>query len=402
MRSLVSRLATATLCLFAALVLPARGQSTAFTYQGKLAQSGVAANGPYDFRFAFYSVPEGGTATSPIACADDVAVSDGLFTVLIALTPPTGSNTYLEIQTRPGPDGTCASSEGFTTLSPRQLITPAPSAVVASVVPTTSPTAPGALRFNPTARTIELFDGVFWQRFTPVEAVPPTQGQDFLTPGSFSFVVPEGVHSLTVDVLGAGGGGGGASSGTIATGCPTSGSFAGGGGGGGSGDVARCSLPVTPGETLTVQVGTGGAAGATGVSGSSGAPTLIARGGSVIVRVFGGSGGQRGIARTIGAGGCPTRAVSGTGGAAGSAAQFFGPGTLIQGNGFAAAGTDGLGAACNCPAAGGSSVAYPPLAQAVFWAPATGLPFSGVGGNGAAPGGAAATAGGPGMVRVYW
>ncbi|MFZ2875711.1 MAG: hypothetical protein WAZ94_14645 [Phycisphaerales bacterium] len=155
MRSLVKRLATATLCLFAALVLPARALSTAFTCQGTLAQSRVAANGPFDFRFTFFSVPEGGTPTFPTACADDVAVSDGLFTLLIALTPPTGSNTYLEIQTRPGGDGACASAAGFTALAPRQLITPAPSDVVASVVPTTSPTTPGALRFNPTTRKLD-------------------------------------------------------------------------------------------------------------------------------------------------------------------------------------------------------------------------------------------------------
>ncbi|MCC6952180.1 MAG: hypothetical protein IT433_12150 [Phycisphaerales bacterium] len=105
MHARIQRFALTTLCLFAALVLPARAQSTAFTYQGKLAQSGVAANGLFHFRYTFYSVREGGTATSPTACADDVAVSDGLVTVIVALTPPAGSNTYVEIQTRPGGEG---------------------------------------------------------------------------------------------------------------------------------------------------------------------------------------------------------------------------------------------------------------------------------------------------------
>ncbi|MCE7974624.1 MAG: hypothetical protein DYG92_09950 [Leptolyngbya sp. PLA1] len=392
----------AALLLF--VVARSHAQSTAFTYQGRLTQAGAPASGPHDFRFTFFSVPTGGTATSPTACADDVPVADGLFSVLIALTPPTGSDLYLEIQTRPGADGTCASGAGFTTLAPRQLITPAPSAVVASVVPTTSPTTPGALRFNPTTRRLELFDGAFWQQFAAEATLPPQNVQDFLTPGSYPFVVPAGVHSLTVDVLGAGGGGGGASSGTVASGCPTSGSFAGGGGGGGCADVVRCSLPVSPGETLTIQVGAGGSAGATGVSGSNGSPTFIARGGNVLVRVFGGGGGQRGINRTIGSGACATRAASGSGGTAGAAAQFIGPGTLIQGGGgtFAAAGTDGLGAACNCAAEGGTGATYPSLPQIYYWPPAPLLPFSGVGGNGAVPGGSPATAGGPGMVRLYW
>jgi len=43
------------------LVCAAQAQTTAFTYQGRLSDTNVAANGPYDFQFALYDALTGVT-----------------------------------------------------------------------------------------------------------------------------------------------------------------------------------------------------------------------------------------------------------------------------------------------------------------------------------------------------
>ena len=51
------------LILFIVLLLSvsnAFAQTTAFTYQGKLTDTGVAANGPYDLTFRLFSLASGG------------------------------------------------------------------------------------------------------------------------------------------------------------------------------------------------------------------------------------------------------------------------------------------------------------------------------------------------------
>ncbi|MCH9838270.1 hypothetical protein K0U83_21585, partial [bacterium] len=74
------------------------------------------------------------------------------------------------------------------------------------------------------------------------------------------FAVPNGVSTLWVEGCGGGSGGGGGH--TTATG--------GGGGGGGGGQLMKLRpLAVTPGETLTINVPTGGAGGAAGSNGGS-------------------------------------------------------------------------------------------------------------------------------------
>jgi hypothetical protein len=100
---------------------------TSFTYQGSLSDGGSPAEGSYDFEFRLYEVLEGGTVMDgPFAC-DDVTVNAGLFTVQLDFGDTfDGSAMYLEISVRPG-----ASEGGFTTLIPRQEITPTPYAIYA-------------------------------------------------------------------------------------------------------------------------------------------------------------------------------------------------------------------------------------------------------------------------------
>ena len=123
------------ICLFTALcgfasAVQVRAQGTAFTYQGRLNDGPAPANGLYDFNFSVFAVTNGGTAFAGPLTHSAVAVSNGLFTTLLDF----GGDLFdgpgpvlLEIAVRPSGGGT------FTTLSPRQLVTPAPHAISASL-----------------------------------------------------------------------------------------------------------------------------------------------------------------------------------------------------------------------------------------------------------------------------
>ncbi|HOU16006.1 MAG TPA: hypothetical protein PKZ84_23125 [Anaerolineae bacterium] len=103
---------------------PQAALGTAFTYQGQLQDNGTPANGAYDFRFTVYDVLENGSplaGTTPLT-RTAVAVTHGQFTVRLDFGNIFGDQRlYLEIAVRPG-----GSSDAFTTLTPRQEITPAP------------------------------------------------------------------------------------------------------------------------------------------------------------------------------------------------------------------------------------------------------------------------------------
>ena len=101
--------------------LPAFGQSTAFTYQGNLKDSGIPANGTYNFEFALYDAPTGGLQIGGFQPVSNVAVVDGFFTVNIDFgvnpMPFPGAPRYLEIRV------------GNTLLSPRQPVGTTPYAM---------------------------------------------------------------------------------------------------------------------------------------------------------------------------------------------------------------------------------------------------------------------------------
>lgn len=101
------------------------GQTSSFTYQGKLLDSGSPANGQFDLTFRLFD--GGGTQIGGDLVKDDVQVTGGIFTVTLdfgASTFATGSADSLEIAVRPG-----ASSGAYTTLAPRQQLTSAPYAI---------------------------------------------------------------------------------------------------------------------------------------------------------------------------------------------------------------------------------------------------------------------------------
>jgi hypothetical protein len=100
---------------------------TAFTYQGRLSNSGAAANGAYDFRFRLYDAPGGGLQIGPTVTQTAVLVNNGLFTVALDFGAVFDATAlYLEIAVSP------ASGGNYTPLSPRQALTPAPYAHYAS------------------------------------------------------------------------------------------------------------------------------------------------------------------------------------------------------------------------------------------------------------------------------
>src|SRR5215471_15289745 len=106
--------------LMLGLASSASAQTTAFTYQGKLTDAGNPANGTYDLQFRLFDALTSGNQVATTLVRDDVAVSNGIFTVTLdfgAAAFP-GANRWLEIGVRPG-----VSTGAFTSLSPLQLVT---------------------------------------------------------------------------------------------------------------------------------------------------------------------------------------------------------------------------------------------------------------------------------------
>jgi Chaperone of endosialidase len=112
---------------YAAQLSTAHAQGTAFTYQGRLNNGGVPANGIYDLQFTIYDLATNGTLLAGPITNSTTGVSNGLFTVLLdfGATPFTGADRWLDIAVRTNGGG------AFTTLNPRQKLTPSPYAITA-------------------------------------------------------------------------------------------------------------------------------------------------------------------------------------------------------------------------------------------------------------------------------
>jgi hypothetical protein len=109
-------------------LLTLSAQSTAFTYQGRLAENGTAPNGSYDLRFTLYDAPTGGIAVAGPLTNSAVVVSNGLFTIPLDFGAGAfpGPARSLEIGVRT--NGAAA----FSTILPRQPVTPSPYAITAA------------------------------------------------------------------------------------------------------------------------------------------------------------------------------------------------------------------------------------------------------------------------------
>jgi hypothetical protein len=110
--------------------LRAVGARTGFTYQGKLEENGMSANGNYDMWFRIFN-GAGSAQLGSDLFVYNVPVVDGLFTTRVPVDPTVLYNEttdpQLEILVRP------AGGFFYNILSPRQRVSQAPSAMVAHI-----------------------------------------------------------------------------------------------------------------------------------------------------------------------------------------------------------------------------------------------------------------------------
>lgn len=138
---------------------------TAFTYQGRLTDAGNPANGSYDLQLRLFDALSGGTQQGASVALENVAVANGIFTVQLdfgAAAFP-GAARWLEIGVRPG-----TSTGAFTTLTPRQPITPTPYAMHSTASDGLSAACVNCV----TSGQIQTVDGAQVTGAIPIESVP--------------------------------------------------------------------------------------------------------------------------------------------------------------------------------------------------------------------------------------
>lgn len=284
-----------------------------FTYQGRLTGIDGPVTDTCDFRFSLFDADDvqvGSTLDRP-----EVAVVHGLFSVRLDFGRGAfdGGDRFLEIEVR------CPAGGGiFTLLTPRQPLTPAPYAIFAyssswegitNVPPEFADGADDdvlgglACQHNQIPKWNFIADQ--WECAGVEDSVDDSV--TFIASGAFT--VPDGVRRIQVEVWGAGGGGGHHGDGILA----------GGGGGGGSGGYTRALVNVTPGESLDIVIGVGGAAGIEGSrNGVEGGASTVKRGSTVLASASGGKGGQGGQDSSGDLCSTATPGSGGTGGAGGA------------------------------------------------------------------------------------
>jgi hypothetical protein len=138
----------------------AQQSSTAFTYQGRLVRNGAPVAGSVDVRFSLFDAPSGGQQVGPLVSVGGVPVVDGAFTSTVDFGPVISNDPsarWLQVAVAQ-PAGTGQ----FVTLSPRQAITPAPSAAGIAGVPMSRTTLEPYF-IAPVAAELEVSG---WQSFT--------------------------------------------------------------------------------------------------------------------------------------------------------------------------------------------------------------------------------------------
>jgi len=118
--------AICSIILHSFFCLQAMAQGTAFTYQGRLNTANGMAAGFYDLQCTLFNTNITGTALAESVTNAATPVSNGLFTATIDFGGSfDGTARWLEIAVRTNGTG------AFTTLAPRQPLTPAPYAIFA-------------------------------------------------------------------------------------------------------------------------------------------------------------------------------------------------------------------------------------------------------------------------------
>jgi len=103
----------------------ALAQGTAFTYQGRLTDGANPANGLYDLQFGAYDAAVNGNLVGGLVTNQAVAVSNGVFVTTIDFGGGvfTGNAMWLDIAVSTN------GANSFTSLSPRQALSPVPYAI---------------------------------------------------------------------------------------------------------------------------------------------------------------------------------------------------------------------------------------------------------------------------------
>jgi len=262
-------------------------------YQGRLTDTqGAALNGSYDLTFRIYDAESAGNLLWEEIQAG-VVIQKGIFSVILGsvtnLNLTFDRPYFLEIKV------------GSEVMSPRQRMTSAGYARRAE----TAETAAAAEKIKMNAG--DASPGYLADKIdNKTILIDPTTKKLYVAPRSVqvitsngTFIVPEGVTRIRVQLWGAGGGGIGA--GLVTTTCSGFGigpCYTGtGGAGGGGGSYAESYLDVTPGSQIPVTVGQGGTGGApgtrsspvhpSGYPGTNGGDTKF----GTLVTAYGGSGG---------------------------------------------------------------------------------------------------------------
>ncbi len=100
--------------------------ATDFTYQGYIENAGTPVSAACDFTFALFNAITDGAPVGTTQSATGVTVTDGVFSTVLDFGTGAfnGEDRWLEIAVND-----CAGGGAFTTLTPRQVITPAPYAL---------------------------------------------------------------------------------------------------------------------------------------------------------------------------------------------------------------------------------------------------------------------------------
>ncbi len=190
----------ALICLLALLLVNVvQGQTTAFTYQGRLTEAGVPANGNYDLRFVLYNASSGGSVLGGPLTNSAVNVGNGLFLVTLDFGGAAfhGSGRWLEIGVRgAGTPG------AFHILAPRQAFTATPYAIEA-VNALTASNLSGTLPDARLSTNVALLNSnvVFTGSVTATQFTGSGVGISNVPAASLSGVLPDARLSANVALL---------------------------------------------------------------------------------------------------------------------------------------------------------------------------------------------------------
>jgi len=121
MQSIFCRYLSIVTILLVFEVASAFGQTTEFTYQGRMTDNSLPPTASYDFEFRLFTVDTGGTAIGTVQRLG-TSVSSGIFTVSLDFGNQfDGTSRFLEIAIKPA-----GSPNPFTTLAPRQPLSSEP------------------------------------------------------------------------------------------------------------------------------------------------------------------------------------------------------------------------------------------------------------------------------------